>query len=217
MKLVCISDTHTRHREINMPEGDILICSGDITFRGELDVIEDFADWLKYLPYKHKLIVFGNHEVGIEKGPKRPKAIEFIKNSGSIYLEDSGVEINGIKFWGSPITPFFCNWEWNRHRGKDINHHWKLIPDDTNVLITHGPVYGILDEAPRGVASYSHVGCEDLLNRIWELKDLKIHCCGHIHDGYSIKPKEVEGIKFINASICDERYHPSNSPIVIDL
>jgi Icc-related predicted phosphoesterase len=217
MRVVIISDTHSQHRKIQMPDGDVLICAGDITFRGELKVIQDFANWIAEQPYKHKLVIFGNHEVGIENGPKRQPAIEMIQKSGAHYLEDSGIELDGIKYWGSPITPFFFDWEWNRNRGADIARHWAMIPVDTTVLITHGPPYMILDEAPRGFGSYDNVGCADLLRRIAVLKDLKLHCFGHIHNGYSAQPKIIDGVAFVNAAICDERNNPTNQPIVIDL
>lgn len=215
MKIVSISDTHSYHREIVVPDGDVLVHAGDMTFKGELSVIEDFADWIKSLPHKHKVVIFGNHELGMQHGPKRPKAIKMIEDAGVIYLEDSRAEIEGLKFWGSPAQPFFHNWEFNYQRGKDIAAVWAKIPDDTNVLITHGPPYGVLDSVPRIDGSVDRVGCQDLLERIADLPDLKAHIFGHIHAGYGTM--QVGPTLMVNAASCTEAYAASNSPIVIEV
>lgn len=215
MKICIISDTHSYHRDIIMPEADMLICAGDLSFRGEMNIIEDFSNWMKGLPYKHKITIFGNHETGTEYGKKRDPALRMIRDAGIHYLENSKVVINGLKIFGSPVTPTFFNWEYNVDRGAPIAKVWANIPDDTDILITHGPPLGILDEAPRGVMGYENVGCEDLLKRVLELKQLKAHCFGHIHNGYGLKTEH--GIQFVNASICTENYKPTNLPIVIDI
>jgi len=215
MKICAISDTHSQHRKITIPECDLLIVSGDITFKGELSVIEDFSNWLTEIPAKNKAIIFGNHEIGFEAGPKRQKAISMITNSGANYLEDDSIEIDGLKIWGSPVQPRFFDWEFNRNRGKDIDRHWQMIPNDTNILITHGPPYSIMDEAPRGIGGYENVGCVDLLNRIADLKELKLMVFGHIHAGYGIK--KIDHTTFVNASTCNEKYQPINPPIIIDI
>jgi Icc-related predicted phosphoesterase len=215
MKIVAISDTHSYHRRIVLPEGDILVHAGDITFRGELNVLEDFASWLKESPIKHKIVIFGNHELGFRDGPKRERAIKILQDAGIIYLEDSEVVIDGVKFWGSPWQPWFHDWEFNLQRGKDIANMWSKIPDDTNVLITHGPPALILDEAPRGVLGYDNVGCKDLLDRIGNLNSLKCHIFGHIHNSYGTK--QVGPCTFVNAASCTEAYSPTNPPIVVEV
>src|SRR3984957_20693531 len=174
-------------------------------------------NWMKELPHKRKIAIFGNHEVGFEHGYKRNPAIKMIKDAGIDYLEDSGVEIDGIKYWGSPVQPWFHSWEFNKHRGKEIRTYWDKIDPLTNVLITHGPPYGILDEVPRGIHGVEHVGCEDLLRRIDELKQLKIHCFGHCHRDHNEAPVERDGVMFCNASILNNQYKLSNDPIIIDL
>lgn len=215
MKICLISDTHAQHRKLVIPECDILVHAGDITYKGELKVIEDFASWLKEQPAKNKVVIFGNHELGMEYGPKRDPAIKLIQDSGSIYLEDSGVTIDGINFWGSPITPFFFDWAFNRQRGKDIKSHWDRISDNTNVLITHGPPYMIRDEVQRGVFDTKNVGCVDLLNRISDLSHLVLHVFGHIHGGYG--STKIDQCTFVNASSCTEAYKPTNPPIVVEI
>jgi Icc-related predicted phosphoesterase len=217
MRVVAFSDSHSYHRQINMPDGDLLICAGDITFRGELPIMEDFCNWLKELPHKHKICIFGNHETGMEYGYKRQPALNMIRDSGAIYLENSMTEIDGYKIYGSPVSPEFFHWEWNRKRGKEIAREWSKIPENTNILITHGPPYGILDLAPRGIDKYSHEGCEDLLNRIGQLKDLKLWAGGHIHRDNNEPPIEINGIKFCNASVLNNKYELVNDPIIIEI
>ena len=215
MKLVAISDTHSHHRKVQLPEGDVLIHAGDISWRGELPIIEDFAAWLKEQPHKWKIVIFGNHEIGFQYGPKRPKAIKMIEDAGAIYLENDGVEIEGVRFWGSPVQPWFHDWEWNYARGPEIAAVWAEIPEDTNVLITHGPPYLIMDEGPRGVFDTENVGCKDLMNRLADLPNLKAHIFGHIHAGYGVK--QVGPCTFVNAASCTESYAPTNPPIVIEV
>lgn len=214
MKICAISDTHSFHRKIEMPEADILVVTGDLTFQGELEIIEDFSKWIKELSYKHKIVIFGNHELGFHKGFKREPALEMMKDSGAHYLENSGMEIEGVKFWGSPVTPWFYDWEWNYHRGEEIAAVWKQIPLDTNILLTHGPAYGILDMT-RYENKVNYVGCKDLLEKIWELPNLKAHCFGHVHPGYGIQ--EIANCLFVNGAICNSKYKPVNKPIVFEV
>ena len=98
-------------------------------------------------------------------------------------------------------------------RGQPLHDHWQLIPENTDVLITHGPPNGIADGVEAGFGTLN-VGCNDLLDRIDSLS-LKAHIFGHIHEGYGSVVKD--GICFVNASTCDERYRPINPPILIDI
>lgn len=219
MKICSISDSHNKHRNLIIPDSDILICSGDISFRGEQNIVEDFISWFGQQKAKNKILIFGNHEVGYSNhtSKKYLSAQKLLKDNNIHYLQNSEVIIDGIKFWGSPATPFFGGWEWNYHRGKDIKKVWDKIPDDTNVLITHGPPYSILDlvELHPLKDRDPHQGCYDLLNKIHELKELKAHCFGHLHSGYgSIVNNNVT---YVNASVCDERYQANNSPIVFTI
>jgi Icc-related predicted phosphoesterase len=220
MRIVAISDTHEQEDNITLPEGDMLVCAGDITKKGSLAALYKFCAWMKAQDFKHKVMIYGNHEIGFSYGPKREEALATPKQFGITYLENSSVEIEGIKFYGSPVQPWFHDWEWNVHRGPDIARVWEAIPDDTQVLITHGPPFGILDslleEHPFFPAE--KLGCEDLLNRINQLSELKAHIFGHIHSGHGILvgPK---GVQFINAAICGDVYRHTavNDPIVIDI
>ncbi|MFN8395634.1 MAG: metallophosphoesterase [Bacteroidia bacterium] len=116
-----------------------------------------------------------------------------------IYLNDSGVEIEGVKIWGSPIQPWFFDWAFNRQRGADIAKHWALIPEDTDILVTHGPPYGILDRTDDGKL----VGCEELIKVVERIRP-KIHVFGHIHEAHGSLIKD--GTHYVNASILNLRY-----------
>jgi len=162
MKLVCISDTHSLHRRmLEIPDGDVLIHAGDCLGAGTLDNVEDLNDWLGTLPHKHKIVIAGNHDWVFQEAPDFAR--EALTNA--TYLEDSGTEIEGVRFWGSPWTPTFVDWAFMLDRGQLLHDRWMQIPEDTDVLITHGPPKGIGDESSLGFRC-QNVGCVDLLHRI---------------------------------------------------
>lgn len=206
MRIVCISDTHNKHRQCNIPEGDLLIHAGDISSRGRIEEIIEFDQWMGTLPHSDKIIIAGNHDFLFERNPLLARSL--IRNAH--YLEDSGIVLKGFKIWGSPITPWFFNWAFNRWRGTQIKKHWDKIPDDTDILITHGPPKGILDQT----FSKSKVGCSQLMKAVLRVQP-KLHIFGHIHEAYG----EVwqNGTHFINASLLDIKYRPVNASVVIDL
>lgn len=209
MKIVCISDTHCRFNDIKIPKCDILISCGDYSFRGTLEEVRKFHEWLNKQDAKFIISVQGNHELGVEKNFSLSKQIAEEACPGVYFIEEGLVEIDNAKIWCSAITPFFCNWAYNRHRGEEIRKHWDKIPLDIDILVTHGPVQGILD-----YVHGEHVGCLDLAKKIYDLKNLQLHVSGHIHCGYGI---HKEGnMTYINASICDEQYRPTNKPMVFN-
>ncbi len=213
-RIVCLSDTHNSNAQIDVPDGDILIHSGDATITGTTEEIRLFNRWFSGLPHKHKIFVAGNHDRLFEREPRSAK---MLLDKSVVYLQDSACEIDGLKIYGSPWQPRFYDWAFNLMRGKELAEKWKLIPDDVDILITHGPPNGILDEVPRewGI---DYTGCEELRKRVEDIAAfgrLKLHVFGHIHCGYGID--ERFGITFVNASNCDEQYHPVQPPIVIDI
>ena len=208
MRLVAIADTHGNHEDLVLPAGDILIHACDVSMRGEEHEITNFLSWFKDLNYRHKILIAGNHDFYFERATY--EEIDKILPSNVIYLKDSGTSIDSLNIWGSPITPWFFNWAFNRRRGDPIRRHWDLIPDNTQILITHGPCYRILDTNSEG----QHVGCNDLFNRIRYLK-LNAHVFGHAHDSYGMIEKF--GTKFINASVVNDKYELVNQPIVFDI
>ena len=214
--LVLISDTHTKHykidsqlKEIHESHPDaILVHAGDVSYRGRVWEVEEFMEWYSGLPFKNKIMIAGNHDFLFEDSPEVAKDIMDRMGSGIIYLNDSGMELEGLKFWGSPVTPWFHNWAFNRI-GDEINEHWDLIPNDVNILITHGPPYITLDTTKSGL----RVGCTRLGNKIKDLSDLKVHVFGHIHEASGIV--ERDDVIYVNASILDFHYEVKNSPVIL--
>jgi Icc-related predicted phosphoesterase len=217
MKLVMISDSHGRHREITgdlmtiyQEVGDdaILIHAGDVSNRGLIMEINNFTEWFSSLPFKHKVFIAGNHDFGFED-VRHNNEPGIIIPPGVTYLQDEMVEIEGIKIYGSPWQPRFYDWAFNVDRGDAIAEKWKLIPNDANIVITHGPVFGIVDYTYNGMS----VGCEELYKRIIDVKP-KFHICGHIHFAYGIRT--FNDTTFVNAASLGENYKYQNKPIVLD-
>ena len=216
-RIVAISDVHCKWNKLVIPDCDLLISCGDYSFKGENHIVKDFHKWLNKQPAKEIISVQGNHELAVEKDFNQAKLIAKEVCPRVHFIDEGLVEIDGIKIWCSAITPWFHNWAWNRYPGEDIQRHWDLIPNDVNILITHGPPYGILDELvfPDGTPKGVHVGCWQLKNKIKELKNLKLHFFGHIHNqghGY----KHEDGVSYYNAAICDELYMPTNPISIVD-
>lgn len=210
MKLVIVSDTHCQMSKVKLPDGDLLIHCGDVSNRGSILEITEFNYDLQFVKnrYKHGILMIpGNHDWLFEHSPALAKEI---MTNATVLLHEA-IEIEGIKFFGSPHTPRFFDWAFNVDRGEPIAQLWKDIPDDTRVLITHGPPYDRLD-----VIRNEKVGCEELRKTIDErLKALKLHCFGHIH--FSHGQMEVDGIKYVNAATCNEKYRTSNQPITVEI
>lgn len=210
-KIVCLSDTHNCNEKIIVPDGDILIHAGDATIRGTEAEVEEFLRWYSALPHKHKIFVAGNHDWLYETNNRFARLLT--ANFNIIYLQDSFIEIEGLKIYGSPWQPRFFDWAFNLMRGAELAEKWKLIPSDADILITHGPPFGILDEVPRKYW-IENTGCEELRKKVEEIRP-KAHIFGHIHCGYG--QIEKFGVKFINASNCDESYNPTQPPIVFEI
>ncbi|HEY8560704.1 MAG TPA: metallophosphoesterase [Pyrinomonadaceae bacterium] len=215
MRIVCLSDTHNRHGGFAVPEGDLLIHAGDGTVRGTMPEIEEFLNWFSGLPHRHKIFVAGNHDWFYETDNRLARLMTARFNIR--YLQDSSTEIGGSKIYGSPFQPRFFDWAFNLNRGAELAAKWKLIPDDIDVLVTHGPPHNILDEVP-GKYGAENAGCEDLRRRVEEIAGfgkLKLHVFGHIHGGHG--RAERFGVKFVNASVCDENYDSVQPPIVVEM
>ena len=216
-KISCISDTHGLHDQMDLdsfPGGDLLIHSGDCTNIGEARDLFGLNFWFKKLKKKYKRIILvpGNHDWICQDD------IGFVRSvmpNCDILLDDTLV-IDGLKIYGSPWSPRFFDWAFNVDRGPKIARKWALIPDDVDVLITHGPPFGIGDlNKPPLPELPEHVGCRDLTQRIANLKNLKLHVYGHVHGGWG--KVKVNGVWYINASTCTEKYKPTNLPIGVEL
>jgi predicted MPP superfamily phosphohydrolase len=222
-----LSDTHNQHEKFKCEGGDILLHSGDCTSRGGLSEAIKFMEWFGKQPYTHKVMIPGNHDWIFEENPAVMQ--EYAAKNGIHLLNDSGVILSGavivgepsavreggtsierydIKVWGSPVQPWFHSWAFNRYMDERhatakhpwIKPHWDMIPEGTEILLTHGPAYMILDKVVRG---NFNVGCYHLAKRIEEL-GVSLHVCGHIHEGkgFHYGPKTT----YVNASSLDERY-----------
>lgn len=230
LNITCLSDTHNKHHYLTIPEADVLLHAGDATMIGTKKELESFVQWLAKQPAAHKIWVAGNHDWGMETTQSaydhwafrrrrsdqivvdevRTHILKLCEEYRITYLNNSGVTIDGVNFWGSPDQPAFCGWGFNRS-SQFLQEHWKTVPDDTNVLITHAPAYGILDALEDG----EMVGDVALLKRINTLPNLKLHLAGHIHPGYGTV--EVAGVTHVNASILDDSYQIRNKPIELEL
>lgn len=208
MKFITISDTHSQHAQLSLPEGDAIIHAGDLSKRGTAQQVHDFLQWFSGLDYKYRIFIAGNHDFLFER--LSSSQVNALLPENVIYLNDSGIEIEGIKIWGSPVQPWFHDWAFNRQRGADIKKHWDLIPDDTTILITHGPAKGILDRTVYG----QEVGCADLLDAVDRVRPA-FHICGHIHEAYGVV--ERDKTTFINASVLNEDYRLVNAPVAFSV
>ncbi|MFA5366604.1 MAG: metallophosphatase domain-containing protein [Dehalococcoidia bacterium] len=210
MKICIISDTHNKHKYLkNLPEADVIVHCGDITSVGRNHEVANFMDWFSALDkFKHKIFIAGNHDFLFERESIYAKTLV---PDNVIYLEDNGVEIDEIRFWGSPVSKPFNNWAFNRPEEK-LLQHWQVVPADTDVLITHTPPYSIMDWVDW---NRSHEGSPTLYKEVVERIKPKIHCFGNIHGGYGMKT--LDGITFVNASNLDEDYVCVNAPIVLEI
>lgn len=244
MRITHISDTHNKHNQLNgkLPGGDLLIHSGDISSIGRESEVERFIKWFNGIDnYTNKVFIAGNHDLSFDSeilfrnkseyfdrvvydglaSVGKPQWLDILLNSelnpNVFYLEDSFVEIDQIKIWGSPITPSFgYGWAFNKDRGHDINEVWNKIPMDTDIVITHGPIYGYCD---RTTNTNTNAGCADLYHRLHEVKP-HLHFSGHIHEAYgwgTIPYKDSWGdIYAFNGCSCNLRYEVFNEPITFD-
>lgn len=181
MKILHISDTHGKHHLLkNLPKADIIVHSGDVSEDGTDSEVLDFLNWFCELDYPHKIFVAGNHDLCLD-GEKIEGLPENLH-----YLCNSGVEIEGVKFWG---VPYFLSNELNG----DTAQIMAQIPENTDILISHRPPYGILD-----FDDGNHFGCFDLLQTVQKIRP-KYHLFGHIHAGYGIE--KSQHTTFVNSSL----------------
>ena len=243
-RITHISDTHNKHNQLNgkLPGGDILIHSGDFSSIGREHEVTNFINWLNLQNnYTYKVFIAGNHdltfqneELFIDKSmyfdraeyehepvKGKPEWLDNLIGTGlgpnTFYLENSFVEIDQIKIWGSPYSPSFgYGWAFNVDRGHDAAMIWNGIPNDADIVITHSPIYGYNDRAAN---TNQNVGCADLYHRLHEVKP-HLHFAGHIHEAYgygTIPYKDEWGdIYTFNGSICNLRYDAINNPITFD-
>jgi len=206
VRIALISDTHGFHDEITIPACDILIHSGDYSGYGDMRELIAFNQWLGTLDQCENIVVVdGNHDIFAYKSHSTARALL----TNAIYLRDEMTTINGLKIWGSPWSRTYGNWAYMTEEA-ELLKKYNRIPENIDILVSHTPVYGILDHVP-GFGSAGSVALRD------EVKDRikpRLLVCGHLHDDGG-KQKTVDGTIYVNAAICDEDYIPSRSPIFL--
>lgn len=239
MRITHISDTHNKHNQLNglLPGGDLLIHSGDISSLGRQSEVERFVKWFNGIDnYTNKVFIAGNHDMTFDReillrdklthfegrteydtkcAEGKPEWLNLLLevglNPNVFYLENNFIEIDQIKIWGSPITPSFgYGWAFNKDRGYDTNQIWNQIPNDTDIVITHGPIYGYCDRTNR---TNENVGCEQLYHRLNEVRP-QLHFSGHIHEAYGYRNTDW-GYAF-NGCNCDLSYLVNNKPMTFE-
>jgi hypothetical protein len=222
MRISVISDLHTKHGLIpkeDLPGGDLIICAGDIMNSGyNKNDILDFCTWFHSLKqYDKKIFIAGNHDRMFEN---HPEGVEELLNIylDIDYLQDEAYDLydmdtdTSTKIYGSPWQPEFYSWAFNLPKNSlQLAAKWEAIPDNTDILITHGPAFNILDTVAG--RPWDNLGCELLAQRIEVIKP-KIHVCGHIHSGYGYVFKD--GTHFFNAAVLDEQYEYTQKPMTFD-
>jgi predicted phosphohydrolase len=205
MRIVCLSDTHNRHDDLTVPDGDLLLHAGDSTGMGTPEEVEAFGAFLDRLPHREKIVIAGNHDFLFQREPRRAREL-----IGDVtYLQDSDVEVDGLRVWGSPWQPWFGDWAFTLPRGIALAERWERVPEGVDVLLTHGPPAGVLDTTSLG----DGVGCLDLERELRRIRP-RLHLFGHIHESYGTRWSD--GRLSVNACNCDARYRPVNPPVVID-
>lgn len=213
-RIVGIADTHGKHAQLCLPDGDILVVAGDITNIGKMPELIEFNRWLGTLPHKHKIVVPGNHDFFCEKDPNIAKQLF----TNAIYLDMAEAVVEGIKFWGCPWTPWFYDWAFNYPRNGDRPKRiWDAVPEDANVLITHGPpahtgLGMTLAHFDRGAED---AGCPIQYARILQLPNLKATFCGHIHPGAG-KHVIQDRVTCHNVAVVNEKYQVVRHGMVYD-
>lgn len=219
MIIDCIADLHGHYPELE--GGDLLIVAGDLTRSDQFGEHEDFRHWLADQDYRCKVFIAGNHDNYLTESFPYPPEINFVTGN---YLCDSGTEFEGLKIWGSPWTKrfegmnprcmaFTCETE------DELKAKFSMIPEDTDILITHSPPYGILDKVNRRVGDPVSVGSFALASRVQKVRPL-LHVFGHIHESYGAEKWSMGELKvtdYINCSHVNEYYEPVNKPIRIEL
>ncbi len=205
MQLVCLSDTHGRHRAAQVPDGDVLIHVGDIS-NGSMEEVRDFLAWFAQQPHPHKIFLAGNMDYPLSR--QKEEVLNLLAPEMH-YLENDSLELGGKLFWGSPFVPQFVG-VFNLPRGEPLRRIWANIPDEVDILLTHTPPYGTLDRTSRG----SRVGCEALAARLEDLSPA-VHLFGHVHESYGML--ETNGTIYANVSFLAGGYRGYNEPVVIRL
>ncbi len=216
MIIDCISDLHGHYPKLE--GGDLLIVAGDLTGRDSPRGYSEILEWFKKLDYKKIIAIAGNHDNLLYRGLVWGGDDRHDDPINLEYLCDSGTEFQELKIWGSPWTKWFpevnprCT-AFMLKTEEQLAQKWALIPDDTDILVTHGPAFTIRD----GKNVHEYLGSTSLLKKISKMNCLKLHIFGHIHEGYGLEGYGIESVIHVNASHVNERYEPVNKPVRVVL
>ena len=222
VKVTCISDTHLEHKRLtkklvnHSSSPSVFIHAGDFTNFGNIEKIEEVFYWVSDLPYDHLLMICGNHEVKVSENDAMLKPLA--ASYGIQLIHNEVVEIEGFKFYGEPRSREFFNWGWSYNPGQEAEEVWAKLPEDIDVLVTHGPPHGCCDFIPtidlHTLKPVGHQGCISLRRAIEEKKPRYV-VCGHIHEGYGTSL--INETTVINAAIMNKNYVPVNDPVTFEL
>lgn len=210
MKIVAVSDTHNRHKRLEIPEGDILIHAGDATSLGYKHEIESLGAWLKRLPHKVKIFVPGNHDFMFEQDPMQARELAGDGKNGVHVLIDESLEVDGIRIYGSPWSKEFGAWAFMASE-EMLRAFYSKVPEGLDILVTHGPAYGLLDKLARNGEA---AGSKSLRVALSD-KRPRFHICGHIHEAYGTA--RFGDTRIFNASTCNLSYNAVNAPHVFEV
>lgn len=209
MRIVAVADTHLFHEELSVPPGDLFVHAGDMCRGGTLEELGRAAAWIRSLPHRWKIVIAGNHDWCFATRGDEARAL---LGPDVIYLQDSLVELDGVRIWGSPWQPEYNDWAFNLPRGAALREKWALIPDGVDLLVTHGPPLGYGDGsgANDSYGGGHRQGCEDLIQAVRRVRPCA-HLFGHIHD--SGGAWTVDATTFVNVTT----WECERPPTVIEL
>ena len=207
MRIVIVSDTHCLHEQLGVLSGDVLIHCGDFCdgFHPNDSDVDAMDEWFGRQEFELIVAIGGNHDIAAQDREEHGEDVF----ENVVYLTDDSIEVGGLNFYGAPWIPRLQGWGYYKS-DPELREKWELIPDDTDVLITHTPPFGILDK-PRTTDSQ---GCPHLRHRVDALAQLKLHCFGHIHASYGVQDVSPE-LTFCNAAL--QRGDELKQPLVIEL
>lgn len=212
IRVICISDTH--NATLPLPPGDILIHGGDLTAHGTFDEVQAQLRWLSSQPHPHKIVIAGNHDIILDEAcdakflTRNENSAEERKKldwSGIRYLQDEAVtlelavsgpggeqHVRKVKIYGSALTPEFGSWAFQYPSIRDV---WTgRVPDDTDILVVHGPpaLYGDCDGEMGSSGRFKVKGNGYLLREIRRVRP-RLVVCGHIHGAFGIVTVQHDG------------------------
>mmetsp|Transcript_18370 Transcript_18370/g.32901 ORF Transcript_18370/g.32901 Transcript_18370/m.32901 type:complete len:537 (+) Transcript_18370:1-1611(+) len=221
VRFVVFSDTHGRHRRVDLPPGDVLIHCGDITGnygRRSLPKLEgEFQDFVHYLQdlkqYKLKIFIAGNHDILLDtkrykkQYPNTSKIIRRLPKD-IVYLQNGLIEYEGLKIWGSPTCASRLEMSGSKFYSDAFERTesertalWGKVPEGIDVLVTHTPPAGVLDETDFFRPKKSLLGDSILARRLEAMKSPpKVHVFGHCHRDTGVRASR-DGRLSINASM----------------